>query len=122
MTYLGKSLCWAAGTGFIAALPIIAAIVPPTHSAGMPEILNALFVVVCPPWKLFWGLMGQPQDMTAAIRIALEVLIINSALYVPIGPMYVKLKARSQAIRWTACAIAYFLIIGLAHMFFIYRT
>ena len=118
---LRGALVRAAAAGFVAALPLVLGALMPANVASLPNMLTVPLVLICPPWELFWALMGQPNDTVAAMRIGALVLAINAAIYMPMGAVHTWTKTSSVLLRWSAMVCAYLLLMGLGHLFFVFK-
>jgi len=115
------ALASAAVAGVIAALPVVIGIAVPNVVARLPQVLAAPAVLICPPWELFWALMGQPDNILLVLRVAALVMALNALLYAPLGPVFVLLKSRSRLLRWTVMTGTYLALMGAGHAFFFFR-
>lgn len=114
------ALACAAAAGFVAALPMVIGVAAPGIAAGLPARLALPVALACPPWSLFWALMGQPENTAAAMRISGMVLLMNALIYMPLGPLYSSLKARSRLLRWSGMVCAYLALMAVAQPFFVF--
>lgn len=113
------ALAFAAAAGFIAALPMVIGIAAPNSViTSLPQVFVVPFVLICPPWSLFWALMGQPDNTALAVRIGAMVLALNTLLYLPLGFVYARMRSRSPLRRWSAVTCAYLVLMAGGHVFF----
>ena len=77
--------------GFVAAMPISISLVARLDWVESPVAYPfvVLAIAVCPPWWIFWAVLGHPDDVQYALKLCGVVLSLNAVLYAPIGIFHV---------------------------------
>ena len=117
--HLLKSLSVASFVGLLAAVPVVLMIaVGPNWVQNIPRFIGIIPVLMCPPWWLFWGIMGHPDDVWFFVRICGAVLILNALLYAPLGVLHAYTVSCRPAIRRTLLGFAYPSLLVAGHLLF----
>jgi len=125
---LARATGVAALVGVLAALPIILTLalgpllsqLLPIGRVDLPRALAAILslaaVLPCPPWEIFWGLLGAPGDDALFLRAAFTALALNAAIYVPMGPLFFATRAIRTWPRRSVRVAGCMTILALGHV------
>lgn len=83
------------------------------------EFLAMLLVLLCPPWEIFWGGIGEPQNVGLWLKLSAMVILANGLLYVPIGMAHAITSHRRILVRLTTVTLVGVGSLGLGHLFFL---
>jgi hypothetical protein len=83
------------------------------------DFISVVLVLFCPPWELFWGVMGSPKNGGLLAALSLAVVLVNSLIYAPIGltlALSSSLRPWAKYASTTAVALC---SLALGHLFFV---
>ncbi len=86
------------------------------------EFLAVLFVLVCPPWQVFWAGIGEPHNTLLWAKLSAIVIASNALIYFPLGLAYVRFSSLRPIARGASVAGVAVVLLGVGHLFFISLT
>jgi hypothetical protein len=113
------ALVLASVVGALAAAPVVFAFAlaaPWVHEASTWLLLP--FVVLCPPWRLFWSALGRPDDLAYLLQLGGLVALFNALLYAPLGALYVAVQSLRPVHRRFLIVACFVSLLSLGHFFF----
>ncbi len=118
MGKLPVSVLISACAGLLAALPLVLTfhVVPNGIDENVSWIAVAA-VVLCPPWELFWAVMGLPKGASVT-GISIQVLCWNALIYAPLGLLSTAMANHNAAKRGIALGAALTSLLLVGHCFF----
>ena len=120
MHHVLRSLSIASIVGVIAATPIV--ILFATDSSFLqyaPRLIVVLMALVCPPWQLFWVVMGHPDDLSFVLRVCGAVLVLNAVLYAALGVLHALTPRLRPTIRHALMGVAFICLLVFGHLLFL---
>ena len=110
----------ASAFGLIAAVPIVIFFVFGSDYIDSPIVRILIFpaIALCPPWWIFWSVLGSPDDMQYVLKLSCIVLVLNALLYAPIGLLYKYSAEHSPIVRTSVMTVGFLFILLLGNLFF----
>lgn len=117
---LRKSVFMAAAIGCAAAIPTVLIVLtnPGWMASPWASIVVVPAVAICPPWWLFWLVLGRPDDLQFALTLCGFAVILNTLLFVPVGALHGSTLSLRPAVRRGLTGASLALLLALGHAFF----
>ena len=115
--FLRSSLV-AAGLGALLALALVICGFFATSNDSGFQLLANFFVLLCPPWEIFWAGIGEPHNLRLWTFLSAAVVVANAALYVPVGLMHAATAHFRASARFVSIASAALGSLVLGHLYF----
>jgi hypothetical protein len=123
MLRLARSIAVAALAGVVACLPLLAFVAGAFEWLGDAQgVIAAPFVLICPPWEMFWALMAHPSDKLLFLRICGLVVLSNALLFAPLGGVYLLASRFGPLLRCSVTGAALIGLLCLGHLYFLAHT
>jgi hypothetical protein len=115
-----SSIVVAALIGFLAAIPIalIIGTDPAWVDSPWARLVAMPAAALCPPWWLFWLVLGRPDDLQFFFKLCGMAIVLNAVIYAPVGIVHQYGLRLRPAKRWTLVVSALALMLAAGHAFF----
>ena len=115
-----RAVAIASASGFLAGIPIALLVVsgPSLVDDALSRLLVLPALAVCPPWSLYWSVLGRPNDTLYAIQLSAVVLALNGLLFAPLGVLHVLVLRFGLVVRRGLVGIGLVALLVLGHAFF----
>lgn len=108
----------AALVGATAALPMVVAMFIAFDWQRLPKLIAAPFILICPPWELFWGAMAKADDKILLARISGLVILYNAMLLTPLGAIHLFGKRFGVLAQFSLTGAALLCLLVCGHFYF----
>jgi len=121
MPALRSSISIAAACGLVAAIPIVLIVLaaPGWVDSSMGRAVAMPAAAICPPWWLFWSVLGLPESLGFALKLSALVLLLNAVLFAPVGWLYAATRNLRPAIRRALFGAGSAFTLALGHAVFV---
>ncbi len=115
-----RAVAIASASGLLAAIPVAVFVLSGAEWIEAPSsrFLVLPAVAVCPPWWLYWSVLGRPDDTLYAAQLSAVVLALNGLLFAPLGVVHTLVLEFGPVVRRVLVGISLVFLLALAHAFF----
>jgi len=89
-----------------------------TAPASGLDFIPVVLVLFCPPWELFWGVMGSHENSSLLAALSLAVVLVNLLIYAPIGLTLALSSSLRPSAKYASTIAVAFCSLALGHLFF----
>lgn len=119
MRKLVRFSIFAALAGAISALPMVFSMFVAFDWQKLPWIIGAPFILICPPWELFWGVMAHPNGKILLAQISGLVVLFNALLFTPLGAIHLFGKRFGAPAQFSLTGAALVCLLAFGHFYFL---